>query len=143
MDLIRNPELSITFGDLQILQEGDVIDAGDGVLDFDTQFTTEAVSVLNADAPVLDEHGNTARESVVSIATEYETIAAALADIIARQNDTDETKRGVLTYTAGTSTRSFNAGLLRLTQSTSRSANGVRVIHTYSFVIAGVVTDDD
>ena len=144
MDLTKIPELSITFGTLQLLQPGDVIDASDGVLDFDTQYSVEAIRAVGAAAPTLDEYGNTVRDGSISIAVEYESIQAALADILARQAAVDEAgKLATLTYSAthgtSTATRSYTAGLQRLTQSTSRSANGVRVVHTYSWIIAGVV----
>ena len=144
MDLTRITELSITFGTLQILQPGDVIDASDGVLDFDTQYSVEAIRAVGAAVPTLDEYGNTVRDGSISIAVEHESIQAALADILTRQAAVDEAgKLATLTYSAtngtSTATRSYTAGLQRLTQSTSRSANGVRVVHTYSWIIAGVV----
>lgn len=100
------------------------------------EYTTQAVPVLDADAPVLDSYGNAQGSTEFSVVLDFLTPEEALAEAMARQAHTDAHQTGVLSVRVGESVRTWAAGVQRFEARVSFPSRGVRLTCSYAFVTA-------
>ena len=100
------------------------------------EYTTQAVQILGADAPVLDSYGNATGQMGFSVVLDFETPEEALAEAMVRQGHTDAHQTGELTVRVGDEVQTWAAGIQRLETRVSFPGRGVRLVCSYSFVTA-------
>ena len=100
------------------------------------EYTTQAVQVLGAAAPVLDSYGNAQGSTDFSVAIDFATPEEALAEAMRRQGHVDGHQTGVLELQVGDAVQVWNAGILRFESRVTFPGNGVRLLCSYAFVTA-------
>lgn len=131
-------DISITYAGKDLIDGGMIADV-DGSLNGSTQYSTQAVNKLGAARVELDETGNADGESSLTVAVDYTTEQAMLADIITRQAWCDGHKLGVLALAAGSGTGAvslrYNAGLTAFSYTRSAGGHALRMVYAYSFIV--------
>lgn len=98
------------------------------------EYTTQAVQLLGAEAPVLDSYGNAQGSTDVSVAMDFDTPEDALAEAMRRQAHVDKNQTGELELRVGDAVQVWNAGVVRFESRVVFPGNGVRLLCNYSFI---------
>lgn len=100
------------------------------------EYTTQAVQLLGAEAPVLDSYGNAQGSTDFSVAIDFDLPEEALAESMRRKAHVDEHQTGMLELQVGDAVQTWNAGILRFESRMVFPGNGVRLLCSYAFVTA-------
>ena len=100
------------------------------------EYTTQAVQVLGAAAPVLDSYGNAQGSTDFSVAIDFATPEEALAEAMRRQGHVNANQTGTLELQVGDAVQAWSAGVLRFEFRVTFPGNGVRLLCSYAFVTA-------
>ena len=98
------------------------------------EYTTQAVQILGADAPLLDSYGNATGRMEFSVVQDFLTPEEAMAEAMARQAHTDAHQTGELVVRVGGAEQTWMAGVQRMEARVSFPGRGVRLTCSYAFV---------
>lgn len=138
----RSSYTTITYAGRTLLAPGMHLDEMEN-LSLPRHYTTQAINVINADAPVLDAYGNASGSMELSTRTDYPTLQAALSALAEATAHADAHQLGVLGIEVSAAegstplTLQYQAGLSDFIPSISRAgADKFALTLSYTFLLA-------
>lgn len=138
--IISNSEnnLAATYAGTAILTSGQMLAATE--YGFARNFTTTAESTIGAAAPTLRAYGNAQGIFALPIAEDFTDEATALLAALTRSDHAENNPTGTLTFTIGTTNKSWDAGIQSIETNISYIPGGVRLHTTYNFILAASIS---
>lgn len=134
MSRFRSKETIINYAGRDLLTPGGTFAESGTLFNLERQYTTQAVQAVGAEAPVLDNFGNSQGSQTFSITEDYQTVEGALMRAEELQRFCDEHPLGILLYQAGDRQFFWEAGISSFTAAMTCPPRLVRMTFTYTFL---------
>ena len=135
---LKSKVITVEYAGQKILEPGGHINGQD--YGGSRSFTTTADDILDAANPQIRAFGNAQGSKELEVCIDFDSEDEAVAEAMIRQDHCERNQTGLLTFTVGNFSRSWNAGISGIDWRISYTPDTVRLNVSYSFVLGASVS---
>lgn len=138
---LKSKTITVEYAGQRILEPGEHISGQD--YGGSRSFTTTSDDILDAGSPEIRAFGNAQGSKELEVCIDFDNEGEAVAEAMTRLDHCERNQTGVLTFTVGSFTRSWQAGVSGFDWRVSYTPDSVRLNVSYSFILGAAVTANE